>query len=296
MFVITHKKIFYAFSGLLVACSLFAIGVWGLNLGIDFTGGSALQVAYEAERPAPGVIEETLGQAGLTGVSIRIAGDAGYIIRTPFLEEETQEAVVTSLEASGGEITRLSSVGPTIGNELRRKALVSIGIVVVAIILFIAFAFRKVSKPVSSWKYGVVAVLALTHDVIIPTGVFALLGRFGGVEIDTLFVTALLVILGYSVNDTIVVFDRIRENLRINQEKGANKPFRDVVGKSLEETYARSINTALTTLLALVALFVFAGSTVHMFILALMIGVALGTYSSIFLASPLLLLFVRPKG
>jgi preprotein translocase subunit SecF len=152
--------------------------------------------------------------------------------------------------------------------------------------LFIAFAFRKVSKPVSSWVYGLVAVIALAHDVIIPTGVFVLLGHFKNFEIDTLFVTALLVILGFSIHDTIVVFDRVRENLR--HDHNSKKPFEQIVGESISQTFTRSINTSLTVLLALLVLYFFGSSATHNFVLALLIGITLGTYSSIFIGSSLL--------
>jgi preprotein translocase subunit SecF len=178
-----------------------------------------------------------------------------------------------------------SSIGPVLGTEALRKSLVSILFVIIAIVLFITFAFRKVAEPVSSWKYGLIAIVALVHDVIIPTGVFSILGHFAGYEVDTLFVTALLVVLGFSVHDTIVVFDRVRENLR---HATAKKPFFEIVGESISQTFTRSINTSLTTLIALIVLYIFGGSTTEHFSLALIIGIAAGTYSSIFIGSPLL--------
>ncbi len=176
-------------------------------------------------------------------------------------------------------------MGPLLGTEALRKALVSIVLVILAIVLFIAFAFRKVSQPISSWKYGVVAIIALIHDVIIPTGVFSVLGHYAGYEVDTLFVTALLVVLGFSVHDTIVVFDRVRENLG---HAKANKPFSEIVGESISQTFTRSINTSMTTLLALVVLYFVGGQSTQHFSLALIVGIVAGTYSSVFLGSPLL--------
>ena len=173
------------------------------------------------------------------------------------------------------------------------KAFLSIGLVILAIVLFITFAFRKVSEPVSSWKYGVITIVALLHDVIIPTGIFAALGHFLGYEIDTLFVTALLVILGFSVHDTIVVFDRVRENLRRSRESRVETPFQEIVGKSIRQTFNRSINTSLTTLLALAALYFLGSDATRHFSLALLIGITAGTFSSIFLASPLLVTVER---
>lgn len=177
----------------------------------------------------------------------------------------------------------------TSSNEPPLKSIWAVLLVLLTITLFIAFAFRKVSKPVSSWKYGLVALVALAHDVIIPVGAFVLLGQFFGAEVDTLFVTAILVVLGFSVHDTIVVFDRVRENLRINIEKNLKEPFEETVGKSITQTLARSINTSLTTVLALIALYVFGPDISHNFVLALIIGIIAGTYSSIFLGSPLLI-------
>jgi preprotein translocase subunit SecF len=177
------------------------------------------------------------------------------------------------------------SIGPLLGAEALRKALVSIVLVIVGIVLFITFAFRKVSEPVSSWKYGLTAIIALIHDVIIPTGLFSILGHFYGYEVDTLFVTALLVILGFSVHDTIVVFDRVRENLRLSSSR---KSFPEVVGDSISQTIVRSINTSMTTLIALIVLYFVGGSTTEHFSLALIVGIAAGTYSSIFIGSALL--------
>jgi preprotein translocase subunit SecF len=184
------------------------------------------------------------------------------------------------------EIKRFDSVGPVLGKELQGKAIWSIILVLIAIVLFITFAFRHVSRPVSSWKYGVVAIIALLHDVIVPAGAFAFLGRNGGYELDALFITALLVILGFSIHDTIVVFDRTRENLRLGSN--SKKDFEQIVGESVSQTIARSINTSLTTLLALLALYIFGPVATKTFALALIIGIAIGTYSSIFIGSPLL--------
>jgi preprotein translocase subunit SecF len=293
MFVVKNKNIFFIGSGILVFLSLAVIMFWGLNFGIDFTGGSILEVTYPNGAPD---VEEVKKQVEMidfkSAPSVRPSGENGFIIRTNFLEEDERATLVETLSFSGSaEVVedRFSSIGPSIGGELRSKAILAISIVVLTIILFVAFAFRRVSKPISSWKYGIVAIIALFHDVIITTGIFAVLGHFGGAEVDVLFVTALLTILGYSVNDTIVVFDRIRENLSKRLPADTPEEFAETVGISLEETYARSINTSLTTLLVLLSLLFFGGSTTTFFALALIIGVVAGTYSSIFLASPLLI-------
>lgn len=289
MFIVKNKNIFFGLSGLLVLASIVVMVMWGLPLGIDFTGGSVLEVSFDT-RPDIAQVEQIVADVGIDEASVRPTGESGYLIRTPFLEENVREELTSKL---GGDIERFSSVGPTIGVELRRKALYAISFVVVLIVLYIAFAFRKVSQPVSSWKYGVAAIIALIHDVMIPTGVVVVLGKFGTATADTLFVMALLAILGLSVNDTIVVFDRIRENLSINKEKNKGEPFEETVGRGLSHTYARSINTSLTTLLVLLALFFVGGPTIHTFVLTLIVGLVAGTYSSIFLASPLLIVMAR---
>ena len=191
------------------------------------------------------------------------------------------------------DVKRLNSIGPILGKEAAIKSIISILIVIFCIIIFITFAFRKVSEPVSSWKYGFIAIIALLHDVMIPTGVFAVLGHYFGYEVDTLFVTALLVVLGFSIHDTIVVFDRVRENLNLARGYREKKEFDKMVGESISQTFTRSINTSLTTILALVALYIFGAESTRHFSLALIIGITVGTYSSIFIGSPLLVTFEK---
>lgn len=287
MNILGHKHIFLTISGLLVLGSIFAIAFWGLKLGIDFTGGSLLEVKFEDARPARDQIMKDLEPFDLGTVVIQPTGDRGVILRFRHVNEDTHQRILEALKA---EELRFDTIGPTIGGELKRKSLVALGIAVAAIILYIAWAFRLVSKPVSSWKYGLVAVAALIHDVTIPAGVFAILGKFRDVEVDTLFITALLTILGFSVHDTIVVFDRIRENLRKLKHP---EPFDVTVNRSVNETITRSINTSLTVLLVLAAIMVFGGATTQYFALALILGITFGTYSSIFVASPLLVLWNR---
>lgn len=300
MLIVKYRKIFFILTGLIVATAIFSVAFFGLNFGIDFTGGAITEVSYpeivlEEEnintRPSKESLEERLQGLDIGGFSIRPTGEDGYILRTQDLTEEKRVEILNILSLGGEKQIiqeRFNSIGPTIGSELRNKAFVAIGIVVVAIILFVAFVFRKVSQPVSSWKYGIVAIIALIHDVLVPVGIFAFLGYTVGAEIDILFVMALLAILGYSVNDTIVVFDRVRENLRLNREHGSKEDFELTVGKSLNQTYARSINTSLTTLFVLIALFFIGSEATQDFALVLATGVIAGTYSSIFLATPLL--------
>lgn len=292
MLVIRYRAIFFGITAIVLALSIGAIAFFGLHFGLDFTGGSLLEVRYHNERPDKMLIETELGTLNLGSISLRQSGDGeAFILRTRDLGETERQSVVNVLSRGGTTemtVERFASVGPVIGTELRNKAILAIAIVTLAMMLFIAYVFRHVSKPVSSWKYGVIAIVALLHDIIVPTGVFAVLGYLFGTEIDVLFVVALLAILGYSLNDTIVVFDRVRENLRENQESNRKEEFELTVGKSLNQTYARSINTALTTAMVLLALFFVGSPATRDFALVLIAGIVAGTYSSIFLASPLL--------
>jgi preprotein translocase subunit SecF len=246
-----------------------------------------INVQYPAGRPDQATLTASL-KAIDNSSSVRPSGVDEYIIRLKPVDQSEKATIMSALsmnESASTTIKTFDSIGPVLGAEALRKALVSIILVLIGIVLFITFAFRKVSEPVSSWKYGLTAIAALIHNVIIPAGVFSVLGHYAGYEVDTLFVTALLVILGFSVHDTIVVFDRVRENLKHSSTK--NK-FAEVVGKSINQTFTRSINTSLTTLIALAALYIFGGSTTEHFSLTLIIGIAVGAYSSIFIASPLL--------
>lgn len=285
MFIVNKRKIFYTISIIIIGLCIGAISKYGLNFGIDFTGGSVIEVQYAGANdfPSAEVVKQKLSDLEIGESVVRQTNDNGYIIRTKALNEEQRKSVTASL---GGEVKKLDLVGPVLGRELREKAILSIILVVLAIVLFITFVFRKVSKPVSSWKYGSVAIVALLHDVIVPVGLFAFLGRNGGYELDALFITALLVILGFSIHDTIVVFDRTRENIKnIGLDK---KSFGEIVGMSLTQTMSRSINTTLTTMFALIALFFFGPETTKNFSLVLIIGITAGVYSSVFIASPLL--------
>lgn len=292
MFVIKYRKIFYSLSTVAVLASLFAIFFFGLNLGIDFTGGSIVEVTYPDGRPE---IQEVKQSVSNDSYLIQTVGENDVVVRTPALSADEKGQLLENLSLSGEvaiKETRSSTVGPVLGKELSRKGLISVALVSLLIIIFIAFVFRKVSKSVSSWKYGLIAIVALLHDMIIPTGVFAWLGALGEVQIDALFLTAMLTILGLSVNDTIVVFDRIRENLL----KFPKRDFAENIGKSLSETLVRSLNTSLTVILVLIALYFVGPTATQNFALALIVGMVVGTYSSIFLASPLLLTISRFSG
>ncbi len=289
MSIVKLRKIWFSFSGILVGLSILSLIFWGLNLGIDFTGGSLLEIRFKQQNiPNKNELVQTLKQSNIqTSFRIQKTSSGSFIIRMKDLKESEHQKILKTLRNKYNFIEdRFDSVGPVIGNEMKQKALYSIIIVLIAIVLYIAWAFRKVSKIITSWKYGIIALIALFHDIIITTGVFSVLGHFYKIEVGLPFVAALLTILGYSVNDTIVVFDRIRENL-IKQSKVAD--FLDTVDRSIKQTFTRSLNTSLTTLLVLIVVYIFGGESIKNFILALIIGISFGTYSSIFLASPLLI-------
>ncbi|MFY9461813.1 MAG: protein translocase subunit SecF [Candidatus Sungiibacteriota bacterium] len=287
--IIGQRKIFFTISAVLFLAAIIAVAVWGLKFGIDFTGGSILEVEYSAVRPDVATLRARAGEVWLGELLFSPTGEKGLFVRTQHMSEEGHQKLLVLLKGNDDENPlvekRFDSIGPTIGRELKNRSVLAIFLVILLIVLYIAWAFRKVSKPVPSWKYGVVTVVALLHDVALPTGLVAVLGHFGGAEVDTLFVTALLTILGFSVHDTIVVFDRIRENLKGAKPK---ESFEETVNKSVNETMVRSINTSLTVILAMLAVFLFGGESVRYFSLILIAGIIFGTYSSIFIASPLL--------
>jgi preprotein translocase subunit SecF len=290
MFIVKHRKIFYSISIILVAGAIFSVIFFGLKPSIDFTGGSLLDVTFLGEKPTNTEVGQILNGLDFKEASVRSSG-TGFIIRLKEISQAEKNSIMQALTVNGKynpvEKT-FSSVGPILGNEAIHKAWISIMLVILAIVLFITFVFRKVSKPLSSWVYGTVTILALLHDVIVPTGLVALLGHFSGFEVDTLFITAILVILGFSVHDTIVVFDRVRENLHKNEDRKNGQDFEIIVGESINETFVRSINTSLTTLLAIFVLYLFGPIAVKNFTLILLVGIFIGTYSSIFIGSTLL--------
>lgn len=296
--IIPKRKIFFALSSILVLLSIASISVFGLKPGIDFTGGSLIELSFTAERPELVSFQESIDSLKYGNVLVQPAGDLGYFLKLRFISEDEHQQILTTLrksfETDENKLleARIETIGPSISSVLRKRAW-SAGLgVAVAIVLFVAYAFRKVSKPVQSWKYGLTAIIALLHDVLIVMGIFALLGHFRGVEVDIPFVVACLTILGYSVNDTIVVFDRIREELI----KRGSESFEAVVQRGVQGTLVRSFNTSVTTLLVLLGLFFFGGDSIHYFSLALIIGIISGTYSSIFLASPLLVVWQKLSG
>lgn len=338
MNIIKLRKFFLPFASTLTVISILLWIMWGLNLGIDFTGGSLLEIEYVKDRPVLTDMNSQLADLNLRGLKIQSIGDKGYILRFQDTGEDVHQKVMAKLrnqplsevapaaaatpaadsgikvETTSGEAAvsgiettvsdtvnpatdkaeetiienRFDSIGPSIGAELKTKAFYAIILVAIGIIIYIAIAFRKVSYPVNSWKYGAAAVIALVHDIFVTVGIFVILGKFFGFEINTPFVAALLTILGYSVNDTIVVFDRVRENL--HKYEG---DFEEIVEKSIWETMARSINTILTVELALLALLIFGGGVINDFVWPLLIGIFFGAYSSIFIASPIVVVWQK---
>ena len=270
-----------------------ALFVFGLNLGVDFLGGSVIEVGFSGNRPALNDIRDILTGAGLADVVVNYTGDGGALIRTGELSENEHQNILAVLKNgfSGLEEKRFDSIGPVIGNELKNKSITAILLVLSAVIIYIALVFRKLSKTLSPWVMGFAAILALLHDVVVPLGVFAVLGNVYGVEISAVFVAAALTILGYSVADTVVVFDRIRENII----RGLGGSLSEIAHKSVLQTLTRSLNTTFTTLLPLFAIYFFGGESIRYFALALIMGIFLGAYSSIFIASPLLVWLSRKK-
>lgn len=369
--IVQRRKIWFAFSLVLIFASVFALAKWNLKMGIDFTGGTLMELSFKNEILNSEEIKDSLKELNLGDVNIQFSDEKNVLLRLKDIDEDTHQKIIEALEVKSGEknsdktsennleenseeikasgeevdgvegeiiaseedvaaennktessaegtpenITvetdnenvdvevndntdqiiaetgeknieekRFDSIGPVIGNELKSTAVWAIIIALIGMVLYIGWAFRKVSRPVSSFKYGIIATIALFHDLVITLGVFSVLGYLYNIEIGLPFVAALLAILGYSVNDTIVVFDRTRENLI----KSGADDFEKVVNNSVNETLIRSLNASFTTLLVLFALFLFGGETIKYFIAALIIGIAFGTYSSIFIASPLL--------
>ncbi|MFA5024370.1 MAG: protein translocase subunit SecF [Patescibacteria group bacterium] len=292
--IIQKRKIFLSLSSLAVVAAVLALFFWGLNFGIDFTGGSLLEVEFKNYQPTVTEIQNSLKDINLHNLVIQPTENSTILRFKENTEDihqmtlkKLQELVKDKKDASFKEL-QFDSVGPSIGTELKNKSFNATAIVFVMIIIYISFAFRKVSKPVASWKYGVAAVVALIHDILFILGVFSVLGHFYGIEVNTPFIAAILTVLGYSVSDTIIVFDRIRENLPKSQED-----FENTVNRSINQTLTRSINTSFSAILALLAVLFFGGSTIKDFALALIIGIFIGTYSSIFIASPVLVVWEK---
>lgn len=299
MFIIRNKKIFVGISVLLVVLSIVSVSIFKIPIGIDFKGGSASEMSF----PQGKIVEqEKFGHEikrfaednGIKNIDplIQSVGTNSYLVKTRTLTDPEHTSISSFITKQYGATEEsYNSIGPSIGKELRQKAILSIILVSLGIVLFIAYSFRKVSRPVSSWRYGIIAIVTLLHDIIIPVGIFSILARNYGAEVDSLFVVALLTVLGLSVSDTIVIFDRIRENLKMSSNPTAN--FSEIVGQSIKQSYSRSIVTSLTVMISLLSLVFFGPESTRNFALMLTAGMFFGTYSSIFLASPLLVLTAK---
>src|SRR3989344_4216847 len=266
--IMKKRKIWFIFSGIMVGASLVSLGIWGLNFGIDFTGGSLMEVSFSKDVPSQDEISNLINQSKIIeGVSIQTLGDKGMILKFRDIDEETHQKFLSNLKNNykdNIEEQKFDSIGPSIGEELKKKTVLALILSVIGIIIYIAWAFRQVSKPVSSWIYGVIANVALIHDVLITMGAFSILGRFYGMEINGPFIAAILTVLGYSVNDTIVIFDRIRENV----SKYYKGELEDTINMSINQSLTRSINTSMTVILVLFAILLLGGSTIRDFALA----------------------------
>ncbi len=292
MRLLNYYKYLFAISGIILILGIASLAVFGLRLGIDFKGGTVSEIEFQ-QTIDQGKLRSVLEAGGVQNYQLQQTGEKGVIIRTESLEKEQHDKMNADIRSQVGEFTekRFDSFGPVVGEELKKKAIYQLLLVSLGIVLYIAYAFRKVARPITPWQFGLAAIIALVHDLLIVLGIFSLLGHFYNVEVDSLFVTAILTVLGFSVHDTIIVFDRIRENLKVY----AGQSVEFIVNHSISQTLVRSLNTSLTVLFVLLAMLLFGGETIRYFVLALFIGIAAGTYSSIFVAAPILVLFQNWK-
>lgn len=288
--IVAFKYLWLSISGALVLLSIIFIATFGLKFGIDFTGGSLMELSF-TQSISTEQLRSRLTDVGYKDATIQSTGESGFLIRLPSLSEEVHQTLISNVRSLdvGVQELQFDSIGPIIGKELQRSALIGVVITLVLIGLYVAWVYRKVSEPVASWKYALITIGTAFHDVIIPLGAFALFGKLFGWEVGTAFVAAVLTILGYSITDTVVVFDRTRENLL----RRVASSFEETVERSVRQTLWRSISTSVTTLLALLAIFLLGGKSTGPFAMALIIGITTGTFSSIFLASPLLVVWGR---
>jgi len=286
-----YFKFYNIFSCLLLFSAIFLLFAIGLNFSIDFTGGSILEIEFE-KRPENPVIQEKLRDLNLGEITIQPTGDRGVILRIKEINEASHQEILSKLgEISNVREQRFENIGPVVGKELRQKTITLIIVSLLSLLIYITIAFSKVSRPISSWQYGVISILTLSFDVLVAIGIFTLLEKFYQVQLSVPIVTALLTILGYTINDKVIVFDRIRENIL----KGQKKTFEETVNFSLNQTLTRSLSTGTCTLLVLLFIFFFGGETLKYFSLILIVGIVVGTYSSLFLATPLLVVWLKSK-
>ncbi|KKP89179.1 MAG: Protein translocase subunit SecF [Berkelbacteria bacterium GW2011_GWA2_35_9] len=284
--ILKFRYLFIYFSLLITIASIFVLSFYKLKIGIDFTGGSVLELRSKIENNEN--IKEVFQKRDLPITISKTTEDNVFIIKTKTIDEKTKDEIINDLSKIGeSEQLSFESVGPTISESLKNKAILSVIFASFAIILYIAYAFRNLPNSVSAWRFGIIAVVALLHDIFITTGAFAFSGIFLNYEVDSLFITAILTVMGFSVHDTIVVFDRIRENVILNPRNS----FYINTSHALTQTLARSLSTSLTLIFALSALFVLGGNTLQHFIFTLLFGIIIGTYSSIFIAASLIVIW-----
>ena len=290
MNIIGRRKLWFAISLILIIPGMISLALWGLKPGIDFRGGQEMELRGGQDQAK---VRQVFIESGAGDVTVTTAGTNGVLVRYRDDEKnpkKTEAAIKSGIAKIGYTQIAFSSVGPSVSQDITRNALLSVLLASLAIVFYIAFAFRNAPPPVSPWSFGISAIVALLHDALLLIGLFSLLGHFFGVQVDSLFVTAVLTVIGFSVHDTIVVFDRVRENLR-----RYNRPFEEVVNLSINETLARSLNTSITVILTLSALLLFGGESIRLFVFALLVGIISGTYSSIFNASPMLVVWNNHK-
>lgn len=297
---VKYRKIYFIFSGILIIGSLVFLVIFGLKAGIDFTGGSILELEFKTERPSNPEIRELLKEFDLGDFSLQPANEKGLILRMKDISEDVHQQILEKLKGptSGGypgelEEKRFESIGPVIGRELKEKTKILIAFSLLSIVFYIAIAFRKVQKPVSSWQYGIASLFILSHDILIPLGIFALLGKFYQIQMTIPIICALLTVVGYAVNNVVVVYDRLRENLLKTLQRDIFLGFEETANRAINQTLTRQINTSLTTLFPLITIFFLGGETLKYFALTLILGITAGTYSSIFLAIPILVTWLR---
>ena len=291
---VKYRKIYFIFSGLIIIGSLVFLVIFGLKAGIDFTGGSILELEFKTERPSNPEIRELLKEFDLGDFSLQPANEKGLILRMKDISEDVHQQILEKLKVNGElEEKRFESIGPVIGRELKEKTKILIAFSLLSIVFYIAIAFRKVQKPVSSWQYGIASLFILSHDILIPLGIFALLGKFYQIQMTIPIICALLTVVGYAVNNVVVVYDRLRENLLKTLQRDIFLGFEETANRAINQTLTRQINTSLTTLFPLMSIFFLGGETLKYFALTLILGIVAGTYSSIFLAVPILVTWLR---
>jgi len=291
---VRYRKIYFIFSGILILGSLVFLVIFGLKPGIDFTGGSILEIEFKNERPSNPEIREGLKEFDLGELTIQPANEKGLLLRMKDISEDVHQQIIQKLKENGElEEKRFESIGPVIGQELKEKTKILIAFSLLSIVFYIAIAFRKVQKPVSSWQYGMASLFILSHDILIPLGIFAILGKFYQVQITIPIICALLTVVGYAVNNVVVVYDRLRENLLKTLQRDIFLGFEETTNRAINQTLTRQINTSLTTLFPLMSIFFLGGETLKYFALTLILGIVAGTYSSIFLAVPILVTWLR---